>query len=144
MEWEFTPEQIVKGEADYSLEEFRRDLAREVAMNLVAFGGEDLRRAYDLIYDQCYWLATGKSFTELLAAFDGDAGTQEWLMALRPQLQSNVDMLGAILQREIMGRIAQGEVLDQALQGVAARHEALLRAQLPDAVLSPAVPERCG
>jgi len=138
MEWDFTPEQIVKGVADYGLEEFRRDLAREVAANLRHGGGEEFRRAYDMIYDQCYWLATGKSLPDLLAAFDDDPATRDWLAALEPQLQANVQMLGAILQREIMDYVARGNPLEEALRRVAARHDELARAQSAASMFVPA------
>ena len=129
MQWDFTPEQVVKGVADYGLEEFRRDLAREVATNLGDPGAEELRRAYDLIYDQCYWLATGKPLHVLLATFDNDPSTRNWLAAMAPQLQANIDMLGAILQREIINYVARGNPLEEALRSVAARHDELARAQ---------------
>ncbi len=67
MQWEFTPEQVVKGEADYGLAEFRRDLKVEVQMNLAtgmeAFAGQ----VFDLIYDLCYWRATGREFADFAA-----------------------------------------------------------------------------
>ena len=59
MEWEFTPEQVVKGEIGYGLAEFRRDLFEEVRANLGADDPVSLQKSYDLIYDLCYWLATG-------------------------------------------------------------------------------------
>jgi hypothetical protein len=136
MQWDFTPEQIVKGQAEYRLEDFRRDLAHEVAMNVEHAGAEEFRRAFDAIYDQCYWLATGKPLTDLLATFDDDPPTRDLLAALESHLQANVEMLGAILQREIMDRVAQGHPLEHALQWVAARHDELVRTP-PGAILPP-------
>ena len=136
MEWEFTPAQIVRGESDYGLEDFRRDLAREIAANLGDRGGEEFRRAYDMIYDQCYWLATGKPLPDLLAAFDNDPATRDWLAALEPHLRENVQMLGAILQREIMDCVARGSPLDEALRSVAARHHEVARAQSAESMLA--------
>jgi hypothetical protein len=129
MEWEFTPAQLVKGEVAYDLESFRRDLAQEVANNVPARDAAQSRPTYDLIYDLCYWLATGKPLAGLLAAFDEDPETRDWLAALRPFMQANVDMLGAILQKEIMDRVAAGRPLEQALQAVASRHAELGRAR---------------
>jgi len=136
MHWDFTPEQILKGQAEYRLEDFRRDLAHEVAMNVEHAGAEEFRRAFDAIYDQCYWLATGKPLAELLATFDDDPPTRDLLAALEPNLQANVEMLGAILQREIMDCVAQGRSLEFALQWVAARHDQLVR-KSAGAVLPP-------
>ncbi|MDH3319964.1 MAG: hypothetical protein OEO84_09790, partial [Betaproteobacteria bacterium] len=83
-----------------------------------------------------YWLATGKPLADLLAAFDDDPPTRERLAALAPQLRPNVEMLGAILQREIMSRVAQGESLGQALQSVATRHAELGRTQPAESLLT--------
>jgi len=65
----------------------------------------------------------------VLAAFDEDPATREWLAALRPFMEGNVDMLGAILQKEIMDGVGAGQPLEQALQAVASRHAELGRAR---------------
>ena len=122
MEWEFTPAQVVKGEAAYDLASFRRDLANEVASNVEANDQTQFQRAYDLVYDLCYWLATGKPLAELLGTFDEDPATRDWLAAIQPHMEGNVNMLGAILQRDIMSEVATGQALEQALERVAARH----------------------
>lgn len=64
MEWEFTPQQVVKGEAGYGLDEFRHDLMQEVALNMPGLGYEQLEPVSRLAYDLCYWLATGKEYEE--------------------------------------------------------------------------------
>ena len=128
MEWEFTPAQVVKGEVAYELAAFRSDLAKEVARNVGGAGDlAQLQRAYDLVYDLCYWLATGKPLAKLLAAFDDDPATRDWLQALQPHMQGNIEMLGAILQRDIMDDVAAGRPLEQALERVAARHAEAVR-----------------
>ncbi len=130
MEWEFTPAQVVKGEAQYDLEAFRHDLAREIAANVQSADAAEFQRAYALLYDLCYWLATGKPLADLLATFEGDPATRDWLAALEPHMRGNVDMLGAVLQRDLMDEVAAGRALEQALHAVAARH-AELAASLP-------------
>lgn len=129
MEWEFTQVQVVKGEIGYRIEDFRRDLAREVAQNIQSADHMAFRRSYDLIYDLCYWLATGKPLEELLATFDTDPSTRDWLAALEPHLQTNVEMLGAVMQREIMDGVEAGLPLHEVLQAVAARHDGVARTQ---------------
>ena len=131
MEWEFTPAQVVKGEAAYDLASFRRDLAHEVAGNVEANEQPQFQRAYDLVYDLCYWLATGKPLAKLLATFDDDPSTRAWLAAIQPHMEGNVNMLGAILQRDIMDDVAAGRPLDQALERVAARHAEAVRTSGP-------------
>ena len=127
MEWEFTPAQVVKGEAHYDLAAFRSDLAREVAANVHSAHADEFQRAYALIYGLCYWLATGKPLANLLASFDDDPATREWLAEIAPHMRGNVDMLGALLQRDIMEHVAAGSPLPGALRAVAARNEDLAR-----------------
>ena len=127
MEWKFTPAQVVKGEAQYDLEAFRSDLAREVAANLQGAHADEFERVYALVYDLCYWLATGKPLANLLASFDDDPATRDWLAAIEPHMRGNVDMLGALLQRDIMDEVAAGTPLSEALHAVAARNEDLAR-----------------
>lgn len=45
MEWEFTPQQVVKGEVGYGLEAFRHDLMQEVSLNVQGIGEEQLNRS---------------------------------------------------------------------------------------------------
>lgn len=120
MEWEFTPEDVVKGRSGYGLAEFRHDLAEEVRQNVG--GGDAFARAYHLLYDLCYALATSKDFEAHLAAYAYDPPTVEFLRELQPLMENNVAMLGAILQRQIMDRVEAGMPLEAAVSDVAAWH----------------------
>lgn len=122
MEWEFTPEQVVKGEVGYALEDFRRDLAQELRMNVGGASEADIQEVYNLSYDLCHWLATGKPFREFVATFAYDPPTVEFLESLREPMQGNADMLGAILQRLIMDHVEAGMQLEQAVDAVAEHH----------------------
>lgn len=135
MEWEFTPEDVVKGTVAYGLEDFRNDLAREVRMNVGAASPEALAPTFDLVYDVCYWLATGKPFNELLRGLAHDPPTSELVLRIRQHLDPNVAMLGAILQRRIMDHVAAGVALDSALAAVARENDAMARTHQPDFVL---------
>lgn len=128
MEWDFTPEQVVKGSVGYGLEDFRRDLASEVRQNMGDASEEDVRQIHGLIYDLCHWLATGKPFEEFVAAFAYDPPTIEFVESLREPMQANADMLGAILQRLIMDRVEAGMPLEQALDSVAEHHRQIAAA----------------
>lgn len=122
MQWEFTAEQVVKGEVGYGLEEFRLDLAREVQINLSDAGEPERTRTYNLLYDLCHWLATGREFDAFLASFAHDPPTCDFLREVAPAFEPNAEMLGAILQRMIMDRVESGRPLDAALAEVAAEH----------------------
>ncbi|AUL99538.1 hypothetical protein B4966_04640 [Rhodocyclaceae bacterium] len=122
MEWEFTAEDVVKARAAYRLEDFRRDLAEEVRMNMA--GADPLQQAgaFDLIYDMCYALATHRELDEFLSAHAFDPPTCEFLREIRPAMDGNIEMLGAILQRMIMDGVEQGMAVEAAVAEAAARH----------------------
>jgi hypothetical protein len=125
MEWDFSAEQVVKGEVGYGLAEFRRDLAQEVRMNA---GDGGIGDTCDLVYDLCYWRATGKPFEAFLAEFRHDPPTTEFLRSVNAHMDANVAMLGAILQRLIMDRVEAGMPLERAIEDVALLHAQVVRA----------------
>lgn len=125
MEWEFTPEDVVKGRSGYGLAEFRHDLAEEVRAN-VSGDTEAFTRAYHLLYDLCYALATSKDFEAHLSAYAYDPPTVEFLRELQPVMAGNIAMLGAILQRQIMDRVEVGMPLENAVAEVAEWHRQLV------------------
>lgn len=131
MEWEFTPEDVVKGIADYGLAEFRRDLAEEVLQNIGGEDSERFSRVYHLLYDLCYALATSKDFEAHLAAYAYDPPTVQFLRELKPMMEDNAAMLGAILQRQIMDRVEAGMPLESAVNDVAAWHRQTVAATDP-------------
>ena len=108
MQWEFTPEEVVKGEVDYGLEAFRRDLFEEIAANLGSDDETFLQQSFDVIYDLCYWETTGRE--------------AHLLQAIKEHMRDNITMLGAILQRMIMDGVEQGMPIEQALAQAAQRH----------------------
>lgn len=122
MEWEFTPQQVVKGEIDYGLNEFRHDLMQEVALNIPDLGNEQLEPVFRLAYELSYWLATGKDYDEFEERFQ-DLNTVMFLRALREHGKANVEMLGAILQRMIMDGVEEGLSVSDAVAQVAWHQE---------------------
>lgn len=130
MQWDFSPEDVVKARADYGLADFRRDLAEEVRMNLPPADELQQQRSFNLIYDLCYALATSKELDAHLGAYAYDPPTVQFLREVEPMMATNVEMLGAILQRLIMDRIESGMVLEQAIEDTAAWHAKLAAAPL--------------
>jgi hypothetical protein len=129
MEWEFTPEDVVKGHSGYGLAEFRHDLAEEVRHN-VGSDVEAFTRTYHLLYDLCYALATDKDIEAHLAAYAYDPPTVQFLREMQEPMAENVVMLGAILQRQIMDRVEVGMPLEAALNEVAEWHGQLVGAEV--------------
>ena len=130
MEWEFTPQEVVKGQIGYSLADFRQGLAEEVRQN-VAGDAEVFTRSFHLLYDLCYALATSKDLEAHLTVYAYDPPTVQFLRELAPVMSANVDMLGAILQRQIMDRIEAGMPLESAVAEVAEWHKQTVAEHLP-------------
>lgn len=126
MQWEFTPEDVVKARSVYGLMDFRRDLAEELRSNLGDADPDRQIRSFNLVYDMCYALATDKKFDDFLAAYAFDPPTCQFLTELKPFMTDNVAMLGAILQRLIMDRVEAGMPLAHAVEDVAQWHTALV------------------
>jgi len=126
MEWEFTPEQVVKAEVAYGLEEFRRDLFEEIRLNTGDMEAGQQQQIFAVIYDLCYWVATGGQYEDFLAGLDQDSFLPSLLASIEEMLAPNIEMLGAILQRLIMDRV-EGESmpLEQALKEVDEFHRQL-------------------
>lgn len=123
MEWEFTPEQVVGCEVDYGLEEFRADLLEEVRMNMGDMGDAQKLKIFSTMYDLCYWVATGNDYDEFLATLDQDSFFPNFLASIRDNLEPNIVMLGAILQRLIMDRVeGQSMPLEHAIREVDELH----------------------
>jgi len=130
MQWDFSPEDVVKATADYGLEDFRRDLAEEVRMNLPPADELQERRSFNLIYDLCYALATSKELDTHLGAYAYDPPTVQFLREIEPLMADNVAMLGAILQRLIMDRVESGMAIERAVEDTAAWNAKLAAAPL--------------
>lgn len=123
MEWEFTPEQVVKAEVDYGLEQFRADMLEEVKLNMNSMESAAPQKIFNIMYDLCYWVATGNDYAEFLAGLDQDSFIPAFLGSIKEYLAPNIEMLGAILQRLIMERVdEQGIPLESALVQVDELH----------------------
>lgn len=133
MQWEFSPEDVVKARADYGLTDFRRDLAEEVRSNLGPADEAQQIRSFNLIYDMCYALATDKRFDDFLAAYAYDPPTCQFLSELKPLMADNAVMLGAILQRLIMDRVEAHMPLANAVEDAAQWHASVVAGKLPSA-----------
>lgn len=131
MQWEFSPEDVVKARADYRLTDFRRDLAEEIRSNSGYENEAQQTRRFNLIYDMCYALATDKKLDDFLAAYAYDPPTCQFLTELQPHMADNVAMLGAILQRLIMDRVEANMPLEHAVQDAARWHANVVAGALP-------------
>jgi hypothetical protein len=103
MKWEFTGEQVVKGEVSYSLEDFREDFYLEVKDNFPEYDKKALDSIYRLAYDVCYCAATKRELDELLKHFKkkGIKADLKYLELIRDSNLENIDMLKAIFARKV-------------------------------------------
>ena len=122
MEWEFSAQQVVRGEALYGLHEFRRDLCEEIRRNVPGMDDAALDSVFRLIYDLHYWLATGNAYRDFERQFRDQPNLVMLLRAVHAQSTPNVEMLGAILQRTIMEAVESGAAIEQALENAAHVH----------------------
>ena len=123
MEWDFTPEQVVKADVDYSLEQFRLDMSEEVRLNMNQMDDAQQRKIFDVMYDLCYWVATGSDYDDFLAGLDQESFFPSFLDSIKEMLAPNIMMLGAILQRLIMERVDEQTIpLEEALKQVDEYH----------------------
>lgn len=122
MHWDFTAEEVVKGQVAYGIAEFRRDLYREVLVNTKGWlNGEGALDCFDVIYDYTYWLATGRR-PEAFTLMPEAPVDMAFLEGIRETIVPNVAMLGAILQRLIMDGVEEGLGVDAAVSAAARRH----------------------
>jgi hypothetical protein len=131
MEWEFSPEDVVKGRAEYGLAEFRHDLAMEVRGNTGGLDEAGQTRTFNLLYDLCYALATDRDLDRHLEAYAYDPPTCQFLREMTEPMAPNVEMLGAILQRQIMNLVDAGMPLDNALSEVGEWHTGQADGRMP-------------
>lgn len=127
MEWEFTPEEIVKAEVDYGLEQFRADMLEEVRLNMGEMDDAQKQKIFSAMYDLCYWVATGNEYDEFLATLDQNSFFPGFLASIKENLEPNIVMLGAILQRLIMDRVdEQSMPLEVAIKEVDELHQQIV------------------
>lgn len=124
MEWEFTAQEVVRGEVGYGLEEFRRDLCEELRTNVPGMDDDGLESLFRLVYDLHYWLATGNAYRDFEMGFRDQPTLVMLLRAVHGGSAGNVEMLGAILQRTIMDGVEAGANLEEALQRAGEAHRA--------------------
>ena len=128
MKWNFTGEQVVKGEVDYSLEEFRKDFFEEVKDNFPEYGTEELDSIYRLAYDVCYCTATQRDLGELLehCREKGLKADMKYLELIRDSNLANIDMLKAIFARKVSEFMDEGLSSEDALKKLDEYHRKTL------------------
>jgi hypothetical protein len=125
MQWEFTGEQVVRGEVDYSLEEFRKDFYAEVKDNFPEYDKQALDSMYRLAYDVCYCMASQRDLGELLAHCKqkGIKADLKYLELIRNSNLANIDMLKAIFAHKVSEFMDEGLSSSDALKKLDEYHQ---------------------
>ncbi len=128
MKWGFTGEMVVKGEVDYSLEEFRGDFYLEVQDNFPEYDKKALDSIYRLAYDICYCVATQRDLGELLkhCKKKGIKADLKYLELIRDSNLENIDMLKAIFARKVSEFMDQGLKSADALKKLDEYHKSVI------------------
>jgi hypothetical protein len=128
MKWEFTGEQVVKGEVNYSLEEFREDFYLEVKDNFPEYDKKALDSIYRLAYDVCYCVATKRELEELLKHFKkkGIKADLKYLELIRDSNLENIDMLKAIFARKVSEFMDAGLSPADAMKKIEEYHKSVI------------------
>lgn len=128
MKWEFTGEQVVKGEVNYSLEDFRDDFYLEVKDNFPEYDKKALDSIYRLAYDVCYCVATKLELAELLKHFKkkGIKADLKYLELIRDSNLENIDMLKAIFARKVSELMDAGLNSADALKKLDEYHKSVI------------------
>ncbi len=127
MKWEFTANEVVRGEVVYGLEDFRRDLMDEVSNNLESDDEVFIQHGFDVIYELCHWIATGRKFADFVNTLPENGPFDVVvLQTIKDHMTDNITMLGAILQRMIMDGVEQGMAVEQAVDRTAQIHDSVV------------------
>lgn len=112
MQWHFSPDQVVSGAITYRLQDFRRDLMRQVEFDFPDLGDREVHGLFNLTYLLLYWLATRNVFDEFMREFASQWRPAPWLRsyvaAVSGRSSDDVEMLAGILERMTLDRIEAG------------------------------------
>lgn len=132
MEWDFTPEDVRSGKADYTVAEFKEDLLEEIQLNIVEYrGDEQTKQFYSFLTIMlCTSLAFGKSIDsfvtsvkkyfpskELQKFLTGDRGLLE---EIKENNKENIEMLRAVIHRRIQDDVEKGLPTDNIAKTITA------------------------
>jgi hypothetical protein len=128
MKWDFTGEQVVRGEVDYSLEEFREDFYLEVKDNFPEYDKKALDSIYRIAYDVCYCMATQRDLGELLkhCKKKGIKADMKYFELIRDSNRENIDMLKAIFARKVSDFMDAGLNSAEALKKLDEYHKSVI------------------
>ena len=124
MKWVFTEDDVIAGRADYTLEQFRDDLRKEVESNFPEYTKDERETMFLMAYDVCYCLATHKDL-QSLAEHWNSRGLSVDLSFIELLSKANTDnsrMLNALFAKKVSALLQSGMTRDEALKQLDAYH----------------------
>jgi hypothetical protein len=130
MEWDFTPEDVRSGKADYSVLEFKDDLIKEIHATLEKFrGDEQTKKFYSFLTVMlCTTLAFGKSVDSFVTSvkkyFPSKelqkflTGDREFLEEIKENNKENIDMLRSVIHKRIEDDVDKGVSKDNIVKTI--------------------------
>jgi len=136
MQWDFTAEQVAKGEVEYTIEEFRNDFYAEVKDNFPEYDEKALDGIFRLAYDVCYCTAVRQDLGDLLkhCRAKGIRADKKYLQLIRDSNLDNIDMLKAIFARKVSEFMDQGLSSKDALKKLDEYHKKIISPEQTPAV----------
>jgi hypothetical protein len=132
MKWDFTPEDVRNGKADYTVAEFKKDLLEEIQLNLAKDrGDEQTIQFYSFLTIMlCTSMAFGKSIDSFVTStkkyFPSEAlqnfltGNKALLEDIRGNNKENIEMLCAVVHRRIQDDVDKGVSKDNIAKTITA------------------------
>lgn len=99
MEWDFTPSQVMKGEVNYTIEDFLRDLRSEMDYNFEKKDDKFREKATQAFYRVMYFSSLGKSPREVSEMLCMD---EQLVTDVLKELKPNIEMFIAIVMRQFL------------------------------------------
>jgi hypothetical protein len=130
MEWDFMPEDVRSGKADYSVLEFKDDLIKEIHATLEEFrGDEQTKKFYSFLTVMlCTTLAFGKSVDSFVTSvkkyFPSKelqkylTGDRELLEEIKENNKENIEMLRALIHKRIKDDVDKGVSKDKIVKTI--------------------------
>jgi len=128
MEWDFTCEQVAKGDVAYTLQEFREDYLSEVKDNFDDYDPDQLDAIFSLAYDVCYCTAVRQDLNVLLKHCL-DKGIQvdiKYLELIRDSNLENIEMLKAIFAKKVSEFMEEGLDAKASLKKLEEYHSSVI------------------
>jgi len=120
MEWDFTPHDVMSGNVDYSVAEFREDMLEEIQFDIAELRGDDITKGFYSIIT--ITLSTSLAFGKSIDSFLSSAkkyfpskqlqkyltGNRKLLEEIKENNKENIEMLRAVIHRRIRDDVDKG------------------------------------